>query len=136
MTTSQALRGIDHRVLGAGLGLAVFTLTLATAAIHATLGGMLFTLNAIGYATFAVAMILPGPMGRIRWLVRLGLTGFTVVTIVAWYLFGARFELAYLDKGIEVVLVAFLAGEIWILDGGPLGIVRRIQRLVARSCRF
>src|SRR5690242_6255257 len=92
-------------------------LTLTTAAIHASLGGPLFTLNAIGYATFALLMILPGRIAAIRWLVRLGLLGFTAVTIGGWILFGARFGLAYVDKGVEVVLVLALALDIWFEDG-------------------
>ena len=69
----------------------VVGLALATAAIHASLGGMLFLANAVGYTTLAVAMIVPGPIGHIRWLVRLALLGFTAATIGGWVLFGARF---------------------------------------------
>lgn len=110
----------------------VVGLTLATAAIHASLGGMLFLANALAYATFAVAMVVPGPIGQVRWLTRLGLLGFTAVTIGGWVLFGARFPLAYLDKGIELGLMAAIAFEIWHIDGGPIGIVRQARRLVAR----
>lgn len=92
---------------------AIVSLTLATAAIHWSLGGLLFTLNALGYLALAVAMILPGPFGRFRGLVRLGLIGFTSATIVGWYLFGARFDLAYVAKAIELVLVAIVAIDLW-----------------------
>ncbi len=105
-------------------------LTLTTAAIHASLGGPLFTLNAIGYAGFAVLMILPGPVAAVRWLVRLALLGFTAVTIGGWILFGVRFGLAYVDKGVEVVLVLSLAIDIWLEDGGPAGVLRRSRGLV------
>ena len=52
-----------------GLGAAfirasVIVLALATAAIHASLGGMLFMANALAYATLALAMVVPGPPGR------------------------------------------------------------------------
>ena len=110
----------------------VVGLTLATAAIHASLGGLLFLANAMAYATFAVAMVVPGPIGRIRWLVRVALLGFTAATIGGWVLFGARFSLAYLDKGIELGLMAAVAFEMWRFDGGPIGIVRQAHRLVAR----
>jgi hypothetical protein len=110
----------------------VVALTLATAAIHASLGGLLFLANAVAYATFAVAMVVPGPLGRVRWLVRLALLGFTAAMIGGWVLFGARFSLAYLDKGIELGLMAAIAFEIWRLDGGPIGIVRQAHRLIAR----
>ena len=110
------------------LRVAVVSLTLATAAIHLSLGGTLFTLNAIGYTALAVAMVLPGPFGRLRWLTRIALMGFTAATIGGWWLFGARFDLAYLDKGIELVLLAVLAIEVWIIDGGPLVVARRLGR--------
>jgi hypothetical protein len=109
----------------------VVLLTLTTAAVHASLGGFLFTMNALGYAAFAVAMVLPGPFGRIRWLVRVALIGFTLATIGGWVLFGARFPLAYVDKGVEVALVVFLAIELWLFDGGPFGIAQRTRRLAS-----
>ena len=108
----------------------IFGLTLTTAAIHASLGGPLFTLNAIGYAGFALAMVLPGPLATVRWLVRLALLGFTAVTIGGWILFGARFGLAYVDKGVEVALVLALALDIWLEDGGPAGVLRQARTLV------
>jgi hypothetical protein len=108
------------------LRVAILALTLATAAIHLTLGGLLFTVNALGYATFAVAIVLPGPVGRIRWLVRLGLIGFTTATIVGWLLIGARFQLAYFDKALEIILVAAVAADLWLSDGGPIEIGRRL----------
>ena len=90
----------------------------------------MFTFNAAGYAALAVAMILPGRIGQGRWLVRLALMGFTAATVGGWVLFGARFPLAYLDKGVEVVLIVFLAIEVWLLDGGPVGVARRLRGLV------
>jgi len=112
------------------LRLAVVVLTLATAVIHARLGGLLFLANAVGYAVLAVAMVVRGPLARERWLVRLALIGFTAMTIVGWILFGARFDLAYLDKAIEVGLIGVLTLEQWLVDGGPVAIVRRARRLV------
>jgi hypothetical protein len=109
----------------------VVLLTLATAAIHASLGGMLFMANAAGYAVLALAMIAPGPALRWRWLIRLALIGFTAATIGGWVAFGARFDLAYLDKAIEVGLIGVLLIEQWQLDGGPVGVYRRVRRLVS-----
>jgi hypothetical protein len=117
--------------LALALRIAIVALTLATAQIHATLGGLIFTLNALGYATLAAAMVLPGPIGRIRWLTRYALVGFTAVTVAGWIAFGARFDLAYIDKAIEVVLIGLLLVESWVVDGGPLAVVRRAQRDVA-----
>jgi len=105
-------------------------LTLATAYIHSTLGGLLFTMNAIGYAVLAVALVVPiGLAARFRWLVRLALLGFTVATIGGWIVFGARYGVAYLDKGIEAVLVAFLIVSIFPFDGGPAGVLARLRAL-------
>ena len=113
------------------LRIGVVALTLATAQIHATLGGLMFTLNAIGYATLAAAMVLPGPVGRIRWLSRYALIGFTAVTIAGWLAFGARFDLAYIDKAIEAALIGLLLIESWVIDGGPLAVARRARGDVA-----
>ena len=110
----------------------VVALTLATAAIHLSLGGPLFTANAIGYGTLALAMIVPGPFGQVRWLVRLALIGFATGTIVGWVLFGARFPLAYLDKAIEVALIAAVTFELWRSDGGPLAVIGKARRLAGR----
>lgn len=114
---------------------AIVGLTLATAAIHASLGGTLFLMNAIGYTALAIALVLPGPAARIRWLTRWALIGFTAVTVGGWLMFGARFDLAYLDKGIEVALIGLLLMESWIVDGGPLGAVRRARRIAGSIIR-
>ena len=136
--TGIATRDVPRHGLGAGrtiLQLSVVGLILATAAIHASLGGPLFTLNAIGYASFAIALVLPGPPAGYRWLARLALIGFTAATIGGWLLFGARFPLAYLDKGMEVALIALVSLELWSLDGGPGEIARRARRLATDLAR-
>jgi hypothetical protein len=114
---------------------AIVGLTLATAAIHASLGGTLFLMNAIGYTVLAIALVMPGPAARIRWLTRWALIGFTAVTVGGWLMFGARFDLAYLDKGIEIALIALVLLESWIVDGGPLGAVRRARRIAGSIVR-
>ena len=107
----------------------IVLLTFTTAAIHASLGGWLFAMNAVGYTALATLMFVPGPIGRFRFLVRLGLLGFTTATIVGWLLIGARFSLAYVDKAIEVAVVALLATELFAIDGGPRGIADRLIEL-------
>jgi hypothetical protein len=119
------------RPLVTALRIAIVALTLATAQLHLTLGGLMFTLNALGYATLAAAMVLPGPIGRLRWLTRYALIGFTAATILGWLAFGARFDLAYIDKAIEAVLIGLLLVDSWVTDGGPLAVARRAQRDVA-----
>jgi len=125
--------GTQRPIVAGLLRSAVVALTLATAWIHATLGGPLFTLNAIGYSVLAVAMVAPGAIARSRWLVRLALLGFVSMTIGGWVAFGARFDLAYIDKGIEAILVAVLFIELWLEDGGPVAVARRIAGLFQRA---
>ena len=108
----------------------VVLLTLATARIHASLGGMMFMANAAGYTVLALAMVAPGVAAHWRWLVRVALIGFTAMTIAGWVAFGARFDLAYLDKAIEVALIGVLLVEQWQSDGGPVGVYRQIRRLL------
>ena len=108
----------------------VVLLTLGTAAIHASLGGMLFMANAAGYVVLALAMIVPGPAAHWRWLIRLVLIGFAAATIAGWVAFGPRFGLAYADKAIEIALIGVLVVEQWQSDGGPVGVYRRVRRLL------
>ncbi len=110
-------------------------LTLATAWIHASLGSTLFLLNAIGYVVLAAALVVPGPVARARWLVRYALIAFSATTIIAWFAFGARFELAYLSKAIELALIGLLLVESWVVDGGPLVVARRVERLAVSVIR-
>ena len=108
-------------------------LALATAYIHSTLGGMLFTLNAIGYVVLAAALVAPIPFfANIRWLTRLALIGYTVATIVGWYFMGPRYDTAYIAKGIELVLVALLVVESYHNDGSPVQIARRLVALAGQ----
>jgi len=106
--------------------LVIVGLALATGYIHSTLGGPLFTLNAIGYAVAAVALIIPlGIAIRFRWLVRLGLMGYAATAIVAWYLIGPRYDIAYVAKAIEVGLIVLLAADFVRHDGNPIALLRR-----------
>ena len=112
------------------LRMAIVALALATAYIHYTLGGLMFFANAMAYAGFAVLMALPLSLAsRCRWLIRAALIGFTTGTIVAWVMFGARYWLGYLDKGVELALIALLCAEVFRYDGGPLALAKRAWRL-------
>lgn len=82
-------------------------LTLATGYIHFWVGGIMLTLNAIGYATLAVAVVGAAVMfRRFLPLVLIALAGYAAVTIVGWLIMGPYFDVAYLAKGIEIVLIA------------------------------
>jgi hypothetical protein len=124
------------------LRVAIVVLTLATAYIHYTLGGMMFMLNAVGYLVFAAAMVAPLAIAsRYRWLIRAALIVFALMTIGGWMMFGARIWLGYVDKAIEVVLIALLFVEMFRYDGGPVAVAQRgwellmsiVRRLTGRS---
>ena len=105
---------------------AIVTLTLSTAYIHSTLGGLLFTLNAVGYVVAAVAMIVPLAIAvRFRWVVRVGLVGYAATAIVAWAVMGPYFSTAYVAKAIEVALIVALAIDFGRHDGNPINVVKR-----------
>ncbi len=105
---------------------AIVGLALATGYIHSTLGGLLFTLNAIGYVVAAAAMVVPLALAvRFRWVVRLGLIGYAATTIVGWAIQGPYFETAYIAKAIEVALIAMVAIDFARHDGSPVNVVRR-----------
>ena len=127
----------QHRIRPSTLLLrgSIVALTLATAAIHFSLGGTLFLLNAIGYTVLAIGMVAPGPFARGRWLIRCALIAFTAATIAGWIAFGARFDLAYLDKALEVALIGLLSIESWLVDGGPVEVARRARRIAAMALR-
>jgi hypothetical protein len=112
-------------VTDAALRAGIVGLTLATAYIHATLGGMLFTLNAMGYVVAAAAMVAPIALAsRFRWFIRLGLMGYAATTIVGWAIQGPYYSTAYLAKAIEVALIVLLAVDFVRFDGNPVAKVR------------
>lgn len=119
--TRTPIRASDVVIRAAIVGLA-----LATGYIHLTLGGLLFTLNAIGYVVAAVAMIVPLALAvRFRWFVRLGLIGYAATTIVGWAIQGPYFETAYIAKAIEIALIALIAIDFARMDGNPVAVVKR-----------
>jgi hypothetical protein len=126
---------VQHSLFAAGTSLrpadvairaAIVALTLSTAYIHSTLGGMLFTLNAIGYVVAALAMIVPLALAvRFRWIVRVGLVGYAATAIVAWAVMGPYYSTAYVAKAIEVALIVALAVDFARHDGSPVAVARR-----------
>jgi hypothetical protein len=119
--TRTQLRASDVAIRAAIAGLAV-----ATGYIHLTLGGLLFTLNAIGFFTAAVAIVVPLALAvRFRWVVRIGLIGYAATTIIAWAIQGPYFQLAYIAKAVEVALIVLVAVDFARMDGNPLAVVKR-----------
>ncbi|HEY8239507.1 MAG TPA: hypothetical protein VIF63_08735 [Candidatus Limnocylindrales bacterium] len=113
---------------------AIVGLTLATGWIHLGLGGVLFTLNGLGYVVAAGAMIAPiGLAVRFRWFIRLGLIGYAIAAIVGWFLIGPRYDVAYIAKAIEVVLIGLLLVEVRAYDGNPIRRIRQAAASLARA---
>ena len=119
----------ESHAFGAALTVGIIGLALTTGYIHLGLGGMLFTLNAIGYAGLA-ALYLVGSMAphslvaRFSWFPRVALAGYAAVTIVAWAIQGPYFSLAYIAKGVEVALIGLIVIDVFRVYGGLMGLVR------------
>ena len=113
-------------IADAAIRLSIVGLVLGTAYIHSTLGGLLFTLNALGYLVAAAAIVAPIAMAsRYRWFIRIGLMGYAATAIVAWAVQGPYYSTAYLAKGIEIALITLLVVDFVRFDGNPLAVVRR-----------
>jgi len=89
----------------------IILLGVATAAIHISLAIpenlVMFYLNGAGYLALTAALYLPqfeGMRSNVRW----ALIGFAAVTVIGWVAIGARTPLAYIDKLIELALIALL----------------------------
>jgi hypothetical protein len=118
-----------YRTLSRALTAAIVGLTLATAYIHLSLGGLLFTLNAAGYAALAAATVVAATvshplMRRFDWLPRVGLAGYTVTTIGAYLVMGPYFSLGWMAKGIEVAILMLLVIDVYGTYGSPAGLIR------------
>ena len=101
-------------------------LTLATAVIHLYLaltaiasmgfnfGVMLFILNGLGYLGLLAVLQLPIPqLARFRSAARWALIAFAAVTIVLFFIMAPKpyTILGYVDKAIEVALIALLLAD-------------------------
>jgi TM2 domain-containing membrane protein YozV len=76
---------------------------------------VLFDLNFIGYMVLVTVLYLPA-LQRFQNLTRWLLIGYTAITIILWYIIsGSHPDMVdYIDKAVEVVLIAFLLAEIWL----------------------
>ena len=90
----------------------MIVLTAGTATIHIYLGLQgfpLFVLNGLGYLGLLAVLILPIPrISDYKSLIRWVLVGYTALTIFLWILVGTRNAIGYVDKVIEVCLIALL----------------------------
>jgi hypothetical protein len=126
----------SSKAFGFVLGAAIVALTLVTANIHLGLGGMLFTLNGLGYIGLAALFVLgaaaPTPMiQRFSWFPRLALMGYAALTIAGYLVMGPYFTLGWIAKGVEVALIALVAVDIIRVYGSPKGFVNAALESVA-----
>jgi len=127
---------LRSRTAGVVLTAAIVGLTAATAYIHLSLGGVLFTLNGLGYVGLAALIVIgaaaPFPLvERFSWFPRVALMGYTALTIAGYLIVGPYFSLGWIAKGIEVALIAVLVVDIFRVYGSPMGLVRSALDSVA-----
>jgi hypothetical protein len=127
---------LRSRATGAVLTAAIVALTAATAYIHLGLGGLLFTLNGLGYLGLAVLVVIGAvaPVAmveRFSWFPRLALIGYTAMTIVGYLIMGPYFMLGFIAKGIEVAIIALVTIDVIRVYGSPMGLVRAALESVA-----
>ena len=110
---------------GLGLRVGIFLLTLATAVIHLYLAlsaipyyglnfvVILFVLNGLGYLGLLAVLQLPIPqLARFRSAARWALIVFAALTIVLFFLMAPEYTIiGYVDKAIEVALIALLLAD-------------------------
>lgn len=120
---------LRSRTAGAMLTAAIVGLTAATAYIHLGLGGLLFTLNGLGYIGLAGLIVIGAAapfelVERFSWFPRVALIGYAAMTITGYLIMGPYFMLGFIAKGIEVALIAALIIDVVRVYGSPLGMVR------------
>jgi hypothetical protein len=114
----------------------ILELTLATALIHLSLGGMLFALNGLGFvglgAAYAIAVVGPAPLiQRFGWLPRLGLAAYAAATIGAYLVIGPYFTLGWVTKAIELAIVGLVLADLLATYGSPTRLVRAAMSSLA-----
>lgn len=124
------------RTAGATLTAAIVALTLATSYIHLGLGGLLFTLNGLGYAGLAALIVIGASVRmplveRFSWFPRLALFGYTAMTIAGYLVMGPYFTLGFITKGIEIGLLALITVDVVRVYGSPVAMVRTALSSVA-----
>ena len=127
---------LRSRSVGVLITTAVVALTLATAYIHLTLGGLLFTLNGLGYLGLAVllaagAAVPTAFVSRFSWFPRLAVVGYAAITIAGYLVMGPYFSLGFITKAIEGALVVLVVVDVIRVYGSPFGLVRAALDSVA-----
>lgn len=127
---------LRSRTAGFAVTAAIVGLALATGYIHLGLGGLLFTLNGLGYFGLAALIVIgaAAPIAlveRFSWMPRLALAGYAVATIGGYLVMGPYFTLGFVAKGIEVALLAVLTIDVIRVYGSPMGMVREALDSIA-----
>lgn len=122
---------LQARGVGLILTSTIVVLTLATASVHLSLGGLLFILNGLGYLGLAglivIGYVKPHPLvERFDWVPRLGLMGYAATTIVGYLVIGPYSTLGWATKAVEVVLIGLIGLDIVRVHGGVRGVVQRM----------
>ncbi len=127
---------VSRSTVGLGLRVGIFLLTLATALIHLYLalsaisyyglnfGVMLFILNGLGYLGLLAVLQLPIPqLARFRSAARWVLVAYAALTIVLFFLMAPYYTfIGYVDKAIEVALIALLLADAYTASSQPSGV--------------
>jgi hypothetical protein len=129
-------RMLRSRPAAVALTIAIVGLTLTTSSIHLRLGGLLFTLNGLGYAALAAAFVVAAVarhpfIARFSWLPRVGLAGYTATTIIGYLVIGPYFALGFITKGVELAILALIGLDVFRVYGGPRGLVRSAMASIA-----
>lgn len=127
---------LRSRAAGALLTTAIVGLTLSTAYIHLGLGGLLFTLNGLGYIGLAGLIVIGAAapvviVERFSWFPRVALMGYAALTIAGYLIMGPYFTLGFIAKGIEVALITVVVVDVVRVYGSPMGLVRAALDSVA-----
>ena len=89
----------------------IIVITIFTAIVHLTRNfpDPMFILNGLGYFTLLAGLLAPLPfLTKSRSMTRWAFIAFTAVTILAWLAIGERILIGYIDKSLEVILIALL----------------------------
>ena len=109
------MRTTSGRVFDVGALALIVVLTLSTAYIHYWVGGTMLLLNSIGYVGLVVLVVGSALLYRRALpIVLAGLAAYAAVTIIGWLIMGPRFDMAYLAKGIEIVLIATISLYLYV----------------------
>ena len=118
------------RAWAAALTIGITALAVVAGAIHWSLGGLMFTLSALGYFALAAAFLVGATVThplvvRFSWAPRVALIGYAAFSIVAWMVLGGFYWLGYLTKALEIALIVLVIVDIYRVYGGLNGLIQQ-----------